>query len=563
MKTIQKFFAVLFTFLMFPLQSNSQGEAAMYYLNFPRSVASIGLGEQGVVSRSSLDALTYNPANLIFAKNIQLSFFRNPFYMYGWNLPFTSINSSLHIPNLGYFGFEYLNWNLGKFMITSLEGPEIVKIIEVYERSISIGYANLFSEEFATGIQIRYAKDKFGTDTDKFLFSGGLNYNTNLFNRSLNFGFSLTNFSTAIEYRDKLSSGEEYINIEPPPSEIKLGLNFNALENDYHNIALQFQLTKPIVERVDNFRGQSAFKSLFTDWQDFPRDVTVHTGLSFDWNPLYLGGGFSFFQKFYLGNRSTGPKSYLTNYYTHAAIIGFAYQGVTISAGYGGWWHNVHSANYYFPQKLPRETFQFNVGVDQELIFNGIEKTSAAKKLEKIIIFAGPSYTFRLGRSKEENYNYWGMYWGIKYKNSLSYSIETDFYVDENNALISNFSYQSVPIDISIGYFSPPWTYESKIETFLFSSAYRYHPIETFQPLFIQGGLGIIRANPVIETYPKYDYRTFLTASMGALIELPANISLIPSVNFTTILSAVSGSAPRLGGYNQLDVSVKLGYQVK
>jgi len=524
-------------------------------------VASIGLGEQGVASRSNLDALNFNPANLIYTKDIQLSYFRNSFYSYYSNYPVTSINASFQIPEIGYFGIEYLNWNLGKFMITSSEGPDIVKIIEAYERSFSIGYANLFSEEFAAGIQIRYAKDKFGTDTDKFLFSGGLNYNTNLFDRTLNFGFSLTNFSTAIEYRYTSISEQEYFNIDPPPSEIKLGFNLAAVENDYYNIAFQSQLTKPIVERGDNFRGQSAFKSLFTDWQDFPEDVTVHTGLSFEWNPLYLGGGFSFFQKFYIGNRSTGPKSLLTNYYTHAAIIGFAYQGVTISAGYGGWWHNVHSANYYFPQKLPRETFQFNVGADQELIFNSIEKTTSAKKLEKIIISAGSSYTFRLGRSKEENYNYWGMYWGIKYKNSISYSIETDFYMDDNNALISNFSYQSVPFDVSYWYFGP-FPMKNKIETFLFSSSYRYHPLETFQPLFIQGGLGIIRGNPVIETYPKYDYRTFLTASTGAMIELPANISLIPSVNFTTILSAVSGAAPRLGGYNQFDVSLKLGYRV-
>ncbi|MBU1299660.1 MAG: PorV/PorQ family protein, partial [Bacteroidetes bacterium] len=360
MKNIRQFLIIILIIVFY--QNSFSQWSAMYYLNFPRSVASIGLGEQGVASRSNLDALNFNPANLIYTKDIQLSYFRNSFYSYYSNYPVTSINASFQIPEIGYFGIEYLNWNLGKFMITSSEGPDIVKIIEAYERSFSIGYANLFSEEFAAGIQIRYAKDKFGTDTDKFLFSGGLNYNTNLFDRTLNFGFSLTNFSTAIEYRYTSISEQEYFNIDPPPSEIKLGFNLAAVENDYYNIAFQSQLTKPIVERGDNFRGQSAFKSLFTDWQDFPEDVTVHTGLSFEWNPLYLGGGFSFFQKFYIGNRSTGPKSLLTNYYTHAAIIGFAYQGVTISAGYGGWWHNVHSANYYFPQKLPRETFQFNVG---------------------------------------------------------------------------------------------------------------------------------------------------------------------------------------------------------
>ncbi len=235
------------------------------------------------------------------------------------------------------------------------------------------------------------------------------------------------------------------------------------------------------------------------------------------------------------------------------------YNGVSILTGYTGWWHNVHSTNYYFPQKLPRETFQFNIGVDQAMIFSSIEKTTLAKKLEKIILSTGPNYTFRIGRSKAESF----AHLGLKLKNSLCYSIETDFYVDENNALISNFSYQSVPIDISIGYYNPPWTYASNIETFLFSSLYRYHPLETFQPLFIQGGFGIIRANPVVLTYPKYEYRTYLTAGVGALVGLSENIYLKPGLNFTSIFSEVSGAAPRLSSYNQSDVTIKVGYRIK
>ncbi len=557
MKTIQKILAILFTFLMFPIQSFSQGEAAMYYLNFPTTVSSIGLGEQGVASRNNLDALNFNPANLIYTKDIQLTYFSDPMYSYVGQYPLSSFYSTLQIPEIGYFGVEYLNWNLGKFMITSSEGPEIVKIVDAYQRSFSIGYARDFSEEFAAGIQVRYAKDKFTIkEWDKFLFSAGVNYNSDAFDKRLTLGFSLTNFGTAIEYNFEQMTETETKQTDPPPSDMKLGLSFTPIESQFHSINFQFELSKYIIER-EGFQGQSAFKSLFTDWQDFPEDVTVHTGFSFEWYPLYLGSGLSFFQKFYLGNRSTGPKSYLTNYYTHAAIIGFAYKRVTISTGYGGWWHNVHSDKYYFPKKLPRETFQFTIGIDPGLLYSGMNESPSMRNLEKIILSAGPSYTIRIGRSKEERFDYRG----LKFKNSLCYSIETDFYIDENNALISNFSYQSVPIEISIVDLRPPWTHESKIETFLFSSSYRYHPLETFQPLFIQGGLGIIRGNPVIESYPKYDYRTFITASTGAIIELPANIILIPSVNFTTILSTVKGPAPRLGGYNQFDVSLKLGYQ--
>lgn len=555
MKPIVIIITLLFIFLIFPIESFSQLEAAMFYLNFSRSAASIGLGEQGVASQSNLDALNFNPANLIYTNDIQLSYFRNPFYSYYNDFPFTSLKSFFKIPDFGYFGIEYLDWNLGNFALTSSEHPEIVKQIEVYERSFSIGYARNISDEFALGVQARYAKSKLGVPFEKFFISTGLKYAYQIFNKPIVLGFSLTNFTSAIEY-----VVENFSNSDPPPSDLKLGVSFTPIENHFHSIEFQFEVSKYITEREGN-KGQSAFKSLYTDWQDFPEDVTVHTGLAFRWLPLTLGNGFSFFQEFYLGNISTGPKSGIANFFTHGAVIGLKYNGVSISTGYAGWWHNVVPANYYFPQKLPRETFQFNVGIDQGLIFSGTEETPFSLILENIILSTGPSYTFRLGRSKEENYNYWGMYWGIKYKNSLSYSIEGDFYIDESNALISNFSYQSVSFDVSYWYFSP-LPIKSKIETFSFSSLYRYHPLETFQPLFIQGGLGIIRANPILLTYPKYDYRTYLTAGVGALVELSENIYMKPGINFTSIFSKVSGAAPRLGSYNQFDVSVKLGYQV-
>ncbi|HEY4756537.1 MAG TPA: hypothetical protein VIH28_10815, partial [Ignavibacteriaceae bacterium] len=49
------------TTLFLNTETNAQSTQAMYYLNYPRSVYSLGIGEQSVALRTSDDALTYNP----------------------------------------------------------------------------------------------------------------------------------------------------------------------------------------------------------------------------------------------------------------------------------------------------------------------------------------------------------------------------------------------------------------------------------------------------------------------------------------------------------------------
>jgi hypothetical protein len=543
--------------LIFAYQAaNSQSTQAMYYLNFPRSVSSVGLGEQGVTSWNSADALADNPANLIYSKNIELSYFRDPFYSYWGYFPLTSYTTTFQIPGIGYFGFEYLNWNLGDMVITSPSGPEVVNKFSAYQRSFSIGYARDFSEEFAAGIQVRYAQDKFRREEwDKFLFSAGINYNPDIIEKRLSLGFSLTNLGTAVEYDFERTTEQETIQSDPPPSEMKIGAGFLPVKNDYVQLAAYLQLTKLFDERGANWQGQSSFKTLFTDWKEFPRDATVHSGIAFKWLPLDLGGNFSFSQDFYIGNTSSGPKTDFSNFYTHGATVGIGYRGIQASIGYAGWWHNVYRQNY-LPLVMPRETFQVTLSVDPDLVLKNAETSKPSGILNKIILSVGSSYTLRTGRAKEEKY----FPIALISKNGISYSIESDFYINENSALVSSAVYQCVPIE---QYFLTIPIHKSKFENLMFSSSYRIHPLKTFQPLYLQGGLGIIRENPVAPTYPKYDYGTYITAAIGALIELTENIYIKPAFNFTSILSDVSGAAPHLGGYNQFDLTLRLGYRVK
>ena len=351
------------TTLFLNTETNAQSTQAMYYLNYPRSVYSLGMGEQSVALRTSDDALTYNPANLVFVERPMVSFFHQPFQMassyFDLHIPLNSYSAKFKLKDVGAFGIEYINWDWGESVIRTFEHPEGEgKLVHSYERSFSIGYAREFCENFSAGIQMKYAKSSLGPGSaEKYFFSAGLNYSPQLLDYKLNLGFSLTNFGTTVIYVDEVQA-------DPPPSKLNLGIGFLPIDNNFYSLQTQFAISK----QFDAHPVESSFKGLFNDWKDFPNDATLHTGIAFNWKSLDLGNGFAFFQEFYLGNLSVGNKSGLYNFYTHGGKIGIEFDGLQFSAGYAGRWHNVHPHNYA-QWTFPWETVQFSLGMSEDLIF--------------------------------------------------------------------------------------------------------------------------------------------------------------------------------------------------
>jgi len=112
-------------------------------------------------------------------------------------------------------------------------------------------------------------------------------------------------------------------------------------------------------------------------------------------------------------------------------------------------------------------------------------------------------------------------------------------------------------------YFQSVKVYDIKYETIFLGSHYRYHPLELFKPLFVQGGLGIIRYKPNVDkANPRYEYKSTFHFSVGAALNYLEPIIITPEVAFTSILNTSGNSAPRIGGYNQFDLNIKIGYRL-
>jgi hypothetical protein len=549
--------------LLITPEIQAQTTQAMYYLNYPRSVYSLGMGEQSVALRTSEDALNYNPANLVFIERPIISFFHQPFQMAGslfdMHIPLNSYSAMFNIENIGSFGVEYIDWDFGEVHII---GPDMAEegISHAYERSFSIGYAREFCDNFSVGILLRYAKSSFGMGAaENLFFSGGLNYSPRILDNKFNIGFSLTNFGGTVDYT-RINTEEESSNSSPPPSKLNLGIGFVPIDNNFYSLQAQLAFSKPFdrgpIQNGEISEAESSFKTLFTDWDEFPNDATLHTGIAFNWKPLDLGYGFSFFQEFYIGNYSVGVKSGLNNFYTHGGKIGIEFDGLQFSAGYAGRWHNVHPHNY-LQWGFPWETVQFTFGMNEDVLFRTEKQSIENPKPKNIILSFGVGKSFRVGKYEASSFENTSATEG--FTDGGVFFIEGAFYINEQNAIVTNIFYN--PADYLVKYQGKEY-FKTKVEIFSISSSYRYHPLEMFSPLFIQGGLSIIRLNPTSPYFnPKYDYKAALIFSAGGNFDIYEGIVLCPFVNYNLIFSKDGDTAPRLGGFNQFDLGVKVGYK--
>lgn len=577
MQTLKPFLGLLLVVISCG-SSFAQSSAAFQSLIYPRSIASSGLGEQGVASSSVFEAMQHNPANLIYADGIEFSFFRNPWNLLHRSIPLTSVGVIGRLDNAGCFGLEYTYWNFGEYLLPTIGNPDgNGELFHFYERSLGGGYAVPLSTALAIGGQIRYVwltyleqPTPHQKTVDHFLFSAGISYKPEISSNRLSAGLSFMNFGTRIEYPSSvvINNGQP-VNIvpsDPPPAQMNIGILGLVVTNDFFDLNLSFGAMKPFDKRSGPpyYEAQSSFKSLFNDWTDFPEDVTAQIGLGYLWHPIYLGGGVSFFQEMYVGYFSVGPKDGYNSFYTHGLKIGLEAYGVNATAGYAGRWHNNNAGSYY-PWVFPWESFQFGLRTDIKVFGKGREEPTLKELLLETILSGGYSYGLVVGKMKETEID------GAKvsFSNNPFWSVEAAFYINVNSAILSSIQYSRMTKTTSLGALSAPFfpsqfVMDMGIESFSLESGFRYHPFEVFHPFFLQASLGVIRMNPVYEfTSPRYVYKAFDRVFIGCVVPvLNLGIVVMPKVGLTTIFMQEYRNGNRLGGYNQFEFGLNVGYKL-
>ncbi len=535
-------------------------QSAFQNLFYPLTVASSGLGEQGVTLRNPVDAMQYNPANLIFTSEPQFTFFRNPWNFLGFGgMPLSSFTLAAPLENGGSIGIQYTYRDYGEVNYSTQDNPDgISGVAHFYERSVGAGYAMHVNGEISVGGTVRYVWMPLipNSTVDHLLFSTGVTYQPQALENRLSAGFSLMNFGTAVDF-----SGQR----EPPPAHMDIGMTGLPLANEFFDVELTLGAAKPLakIDGPPDFVGRSSFNSLFTDWNNFPEDVVNSIGITYRWHPLNLGSGVSLFQESYLGFFSEGTKANYYSFLTHGFKIGIRFAGIEASAGYGGRWHN-NNPVVYFPWEFPWETVEFALKSNLDIpgMKSNVQQDPAT--LHGITLSAGFSYGAVTGKMKQQVMG--GS--SISFSDNTTWSLHADFYVNENSALISSLAYSRMKQSFSfqtgnVPPFPSVYTIDIVLETVSLEAGYRYHPLESFHPFFVQASLGIIRMNPTLpNTLPRYFYKEYDRLAVGGAVPVfGSSFVVTPTVGLTTIFMEQVSTDSHLGGYNHFDFGFDVGYR--
>jgi hypothetical protein len=549
----------VFSLILVCVQGTSLAQTAAYQLlSYPRSIISSGMGEQGAAMKDPADAMQYNPANLIYTETGALSYFVNPLMMGYSHVPQVSKSISMKLSGGVAAGLEYNNWAGGNPLIDDY-GPWDY---QSYQQSIAGTFAISLGTDWAVGAQVRYAWSPliFNRTASNLLFGAGASYTPAALSQRLTVGLALMNFGTPIEYTPPDPEDSDGLT-GPMPAQFNVAADYTLVRQRYYDIAIDLGFTKPFVT-FDTGHGQSyqsSYRALFTDWNEFPRDVTTHIGLGCQWKPLPLGGGVSFFQEMSLGYIGASMGS--TTFFTHGVRAGIEALGMKAAIGYAGRWHNNYS-DEYLRWAYPWEMFQLTLSGNWNAPEIDGQESGERNALKGILLSGGYTFSSPFKESAEEAFT--GK--GKGFTNQQHWFVEAAFYLSDKTALITSLGYSYMTSDGGIWLTDEGGYYRAidRMDELTLESGIRYHPLVHSDPFFIQASVGIVRFNPITEnTYLQSAYKEFVTAAAGWVIPInDAGLTLVPKLGIRTVVMDRTTMDGHLKGFPEFVFGINIGYML-
>lgn len=282
-------------------EATPESRAAVLFLLIEPGARAIGMGESYVAIADDATASYFNPAALAGQTARKLNF-THAKWLPGLadDLSYEFLAYSQPVEGWGNIGINGALLNLGEQTRTGERG-EVLGTFSSYDLALSAAYGADIGDNLSAGIGLKFIRSNLadqgaGIERGKgvgnsFAADLGLLWNIT---PTLNFGAALRNLGPKIAYIDASQA-------DPLPQHIVLGMAYEVLETEFHNMLLSVDLYKPLID------DHSFAKNLLTAWTDEAmgdefKEMDLHVGGEYryglsavkDESFLALRAGYSF-----------------------------------------------------------------------------------------------------------------------------------------------------------------------------------------------------------------------------------------------------------------------------
>ncbi|MEC8933169.1 MAG: PorV/PorQ family protein [Candidatus Latescibacterota bacterium] len=258
-------------------EATPESRAAVLFLLIEPGARAIGMGESYVAIADDATASYFNPAALAGQTERKLNF-THAKWLPGLadDLSYEFLAYSQPVEGWGNIGINGALLNLGEQTRTGERG-EVLGTFSSYDLALSTAYGADIGDNLSAGIGLKFIRSNLadqgaGIERGKgvgnsFAADLGLLWKIT---PTLNIGAALRNLGPKIAYIDASQA-------DPLPQHIVLGMAYEVLETEFHNMLLSVDLYKPLID------DHSFAKNLLTAWTDEAmgdefKEMDLHVG---------------------------------------------------------------------------------------------------------------------------------------------------------------------------------------------------------------------------------------------------------------------------------------------
>lgn len=239
------------------------------------------MGETGTAIADDATAMHWNPAGLAFQRDkTEFNLTHSP-WLAGLGLSdlfYDYLAAKRYFPSLkGTIGFSFTYLNIGEIIYTNEIGQtDESKNYKAYEFATAFAYSTQVTQQIGVGVTTRFIYSRLSPNDVQVgnekgrgtaftvSFDLAMLYKAmsgpKFLKDKLSFGVNLSNLGPKISYVDAAQA-------DPIPTQLRFGVGYKLLKNDYNDLTITADFSKLLVNRYNDGTSDAFYKAIFTSWK--------------------------------------------------------------------------------------------------------------------------------------------------------------------------------------------------------------------------------------------------------------------------------------------------------